>query len=159
MSFHIVRVIVKFCNTVTLHENLVSVVFEPASSCPPEPLEWTSCTLLFTSYLLRIMMTGMMAWAKRSRVYEYMNMTDGFGATLWQLLGLLYSRCALDWGHVSGCGMLKWPNIPWQCLFTSHQGRYPVTHQCTLWLHICLFFTQLTHKTSLWYYIKCRWRN
>ena len=32
--------------------------------------------------------------------------------------GTLSSRCALDWGHVPGCAMLKWPNVPWQ--LSSH---------------------------------------
>lgn len=72
--------------------------------------------------------------------------------------GTLSSRCASDWGRVSGCGMLKWPNVPWQLSshFASRQAARHMSLPSQCFLHTRLALMQLKFFGRC---IKCRWRN
>lgn len=115
-----------------------SVAYLPLS---PHTLAAGLSHIRSTPHPLSVRWSGMMGKMTRESwvVCRYVKMTDGFGATLRQLQGLCRAGVCLTEGMFLGVGCLSGQTSPDNCPLASYQGRQPVTHHCTLWLHICEF--------------------
>lgn len=137
-----------------------SVAYLPLS---PHTLAAGLSHIRSTPHPLSVRWSGMMGKMTRESwvVCRYVKMTDGFGATLRQLQGLCRAGACLTEGMFLGVGCLSGQTSPDNCHLASYQGRQPVTHHCTLWLHIWVFSAHNgpLHNSSLWLWIKSQWRH